>query len=106
MQNKLTSLRVIGAVVMAGTVTVAVLAAAVQPAVRQPPPTAYRAQRLADGRPNLNGIWQAVGSANWNIQDHEAQAGLPQLGAIGAAPGGQGIVDGNEIPYNAAGLAK
>ena len=26
--------------------------------------------RTADGKPDLNGIWQAVGSVNWNLQDH------------------------------------
>ena len=25
--------------------------------------------RTADGKPNLNGIWQAVGTAHWNLQD-------------------------------------
>src|SRR5947209_7009035 len=33
---------------------------------------AYRAPRTADGRPNLNGIWQALNTANWDIQDHAA----------------------------------
>src|SRR5215210_1861089 len=28
----------------------------------------YRAPRTADGKPNLNGIWQAVNSANWDLQ--------------------------------------
>ena len=52
-----------------------------------------------DGKPNLNGIWQAIGTAHWDIQDHPASAGLPEFGAIGAIPPGQGVVDGNEIPY-------
>ena len=26
--------------------------------------TAYKAPRLPDGKPNLNGIWQAVNTAN------------------------------------------
>ncbi len=56
--------------------------------------------RMPDGKPNLTGVWQALGTAHWNIQDHSPQAGpFNQLGAIGAIPGGRGIVDGNEIPY-------
>jgi hypothetical protein len=59
-----------------------------------------RGPRLPDGKPNLTGVWQALGTAYWDIQDHSPQAGpFYQLGAIGAIPGGQGIVDGNEIPY-------
>ena len=56
--------------------------------------------RTAGGKPDLNGIWQTISTANWDIQDHGAQAGpFFQLGAIGAVPPGQGIVEGNEIPY-------
>ena len=59
--------------------------------------------RTADGRADFGGIWQALGSANWNIEPHAADFGpLPQLGAIGAIPGGLGIVEGGEIPYTAA----
>src|SRR6185436_3951747 len=63
--------------------------------------------RMTDGKPNLNGVWQYIGTANWDIQDHSAAPGpFWQLGAIGAIPAGQGIVEGNEIPYTPAGLAK
>ena len=34
---------------------------------------AYRAPRTADGKPNLNGTWQALNSANWDIQYHAAR---------------------------------
>ena len=67
------------------------------PAAAQAP--TYRAPRL-NGRPNLNGVWQALGTAHWDLQDHPAQPSpFYQLGAIGAIPAGQGVVDGNEIPY-------
>jgi hypothetical protein len=71
-------------------------------------PPSYRAPRMADGRPNLNGIWQAFTTANWDIQDHEAQSGAhPELmGAYGAGPAGQGIVEGNDIPYQPWALKK
>lgn len=59
----------------------------------------YQAARTADGVPDLNGIWQSIGTAHWDIQDHAAYEGLQVGGAIGAVPPGQGIVVGNEIPY-------
>ena len=71
-------------------------------------PGSYRAPRLADGRPDLNGIWQAMVTANWDVQDHEAQPGPhPELsGAYAAGPAGQSIVEGGEIPYKPEALAK
>jgi hypothetical protein len=63
--------------------------------------------RTADGKPDLNGIWQAVGSANWNLQDHQARNGpVLELGAILAVPAGLSVVEGNEIPYQAWAAAK
>ena len=50
----------------------------------------YRAPRTPDGHPDLQGVWQAVNTAVWNIQDHAPELGIPA---------GQGVVDGNEIPY-------
>ena len=57
--------------------------------------------RAWDGHPDLNGIWQAIGTAHWDLEDHPASAGHPDLGAIGAVPPGQGVVEGGEIPYQA-----
>jgi len=61
----------------------------------------YRAPRTVDGKPDLNGIWQSFTTANWDILAHASQPGPhPEImGAWGAGPGGQGIVEGNEIPY-------
>ncbi len=53
--------------------------------------------RTRDGKPNLQGIWQVLNTAAWDIQDHQARLGVPA---------GQGVVDGNEIPYQPAALAK
>src|SRR5918993_4237835 len=53
--------------------------------------------RTADGKPDLSGIWQVLNTAAWNIQDHHAAKGVP---------GGQGVVEGNEIPYLPEALAK
>jgi len=70
-------------------------------------PTSYRAPRLA-GHADLNGVWQAFVTANWNVQDHEAQPGPhPEImGAYGADPPGQSIVEGGEIPYQPWAIAK
>jgi len=55
----------------------------------------------------MNGIWQAVNTANWDIQSHAAGAEpVPQLGAVFAIPPGRGVVDGEEIPYLPAAAAK
>ncbi len=68
---------------------------------------AYKAPRTPDGKPNLNGIWQALNTANWNIEGGAAQPGpVVALGAVGAVPGGLGVVEGGEIPYLPAALAK
>ena len=37
---------------------------------------AYKALRTVDGKPDLNGIWQALNTANWDIQEHAARPGL------------------------------
>src|SRR5580704_1974381 len=61
---------------------------------------APRSSTRVNGKPNMTGLWQALGTADWDIQAHASQAGpFFQLGAIGAEPPGQGIVEGNEIPY-------
>jgi len=68
---------------------------------------ANKAPRTADGKPNLNGIWQANNTANWDLQDHAARAGeIVALGAVGAAPAGLGVVEGGAIPYLPAAEAK
>jgi hypothetical protein len=97
---------------LAGVVVVAALAALVWTAPSSEAQSgaqtsAPRIPRMPDGKPNFTGLWQYMGTANWDIQDHAAAPGpFPQLGAIGAIPAGQGIVEGNEIPYTPAALAK
>jgi len=67
---------------------------------------AYRAPRTADGKPDLNGIWQAVNTANWNLQDHGASQGPYEFGAMFSIPPGLSVVDGREIPYKPEMLAR
>jgi hypothetical protein len=77
-------------------------------------PAAAQVSRVA-GKPDFNGIWQAINTANWDLQTHEArpmiaQPGVVQgsvvlaapvvgLGTVGWVPGGLGVVEGNDIPY-------
>lgn len=95
-----------------GAALAAIITAAVVPVSGQQAP-AYRAPRAADGHPDLNGIWQALNEANWDIEMHMARPSLqtrpgpygpvpapPVLafGAVGSVPPGVGVVEG-EIPY-------
>lgn len=62
-----------------------------------------------DGHPNLNGIWQTLSGANWNLEPHSAATNPVaerELGAIGAIPAGLGVVEGGEIPYKPEALER
>jgi len=67
-----------------------------------------------NGKPDLNGVWQAVNTANYDIQAHSAKAALAMrpgpivpvpakevlaLGAVGSVPAGDGVVEGDVLPY-------
>src|SRR5881394_3775963 len=89
------------------------------PGLAQTP--AYRAPRTPDGKPDLNGIWQALNEANYDIELHMARpamavrpgpygpvpaAAVLPLGAVGAVPPGLGVVEGDQLPYKPEALAK
>src|SRR5215470_5036433 len=60
------------------------------------------------GHPNFNGMWQALNSAYWNLEAHNAEA-LDQfwaMGAIAAIPAGKSVVRGGAIPYLPQALAQ
>ena len=82
---------------------------------------AYRAPRADGGKPDLNGIWQALNEANYDLQAHTARpamalragpygpvpaAAVLALGAVGSVPPSLGVVEGDEIPYRPEALAK
>jgi hypothetical protein len=56
----------------------------------------------------LKGIYQAINTAYWNLEDHSASdlKQFWQLGAIAAIPPGQSVVEGGTIPYLPAALKK
>jgi len=53
--------------------------------------------RTSDGKPDLNGVWQVLNAAAWDLEDHNASLRVPA---------GQSVVEGGEIPYQPAALAK
>ncbi len=74
----------------------------------------FEPPRLANGHPDLNGIWQALNEANYDLEIHMARPALAlregpvvpipaaeilSLGAVGSVPGGLGVVEGGKIPY-------
>ena len=91
----------------AGAAAIVIAGLWVTAAPTRAPAQAYQPARTADGKPDLNGIWQAMNTANWDIQDHPAKQGaVVALGAAFSIPAGRGVVEGNEIPYLPAAAAK
>lgn len=77
--------------------------------------------RTAFGKPDMNGLWQALNTANWDLEAHTARPALAMrpgpvvpvparevvaFGAVGAVPSGVGVVEGGAIPYTPDALAK
>ena len=66
------------------------------------------------GKPDLNGVWQVLNTANFNLEAHGASAAMSMiegpvvpipnprvvsLGAVGSVPAGLGVVEEGTIPY-------
>src|SRR4029453_6159559 len=101
-------------IALASAASGAVLATALATLLVGQAPATYRAPRVADGKPDLNGIWQSLNEANYDLEGHPARpalAGRPgpsgpvpaapvlALGAVGAVPPGLGVVEEGPIPY-------
>ncbi|MDZ4371417.1 MAG: hypothetical protein U1C74_08365 [Phenylobacterium sp.] len=106
-------MKMLAALVVVGLATAAPMQAEAQSKGRAA--ATYKAPRLPGAKqPDLNGVWQVMNSAGWDIEPHAARAALQfrpgpfvpvpakevmALGAVGAVPAGLGIVEGGEIPY-------
>src|SRR5258708_12681910 len=97
----------------------AALAAAAMALAAQTP--TYRAPRADGGKPDLNGVWQTLNEANYDLEGHTARPAMAlgpgpygpvpaapvlALGAVGAVPPSLGVVEGGEIPYKPEALAQ
>ena len=111
--------RFLAVLIAAPIAAVAALWFAAPPAASQT--QAYISPRTPDGKPDLNGIWQALNTANYDLLAHSARPAMAlragpvgpipaapvlALGAVGAVPAGLGVVDGGEIPYQPWAVAK
>jgi hypothetical protein len=107
-------IKLLAAAAMAGVMAMGASEAALAQSKAKPAAAAYKPPRPIAGRPDLNGVWQVMNTANWNIEPHAASAALAMrpgpygpvpakevvaLGAVGAVPAGLGVVEGGKIPY-------
>src|SRR5215472_3698546 len=83
--------------------------------------TKQHSPRPASAHPDLNGIWEAMNEADYDLEAHNAQPAMAvrpgpfgpvpaapvlALGAVGAVPPSLGVVEGGEIPYKSEALAR
>jgi hypothetical protein len=91
----------VGGLVVISAAVVAGLIFSMVPVSAQAQAPAYKTPRTKDGKADLNGIWEAMGTADWDLRAHGAAQGpVLSLGAEFSMPPGPGVIDGDgEIPY-------
>jgi hypothetical protein len=77
--------------------------------------------RTESKHPDLNGIWEAMNEADYDLEAHNARPAMAlrpgpygpapatpvlALGAVGAVPPSLGVVEGGQIPYKPEALAQ
>ena len=107
--------------VVSVAIAAAVVSAVITASVTRPAAQATGLARTVDGRPDFNGIWQALNEAHWDLEAHAARPGMVTqpgvypfeyarvpaapvvaLGAAGGVPASLGVVQGDgRIPYTA-----
>ena len=96
-----------------------VFAAAMMASAGQTP--RQHSSRPANNHPDLNGIWEAMNEADYDLEAHNAQPAMAvrpgpfgpvpatpvlALGAVGAVPPSLGVVEDGPIPYKPEALAQ
>src|SRR5262245_35805849 len=102
------SIRFTSAALLASTLALAACAPE-QAAAPAAPAEPESPTGMLGGHPNLNGVWQTLNTAYWNLEAHNAVAldNHWKPGAIAAIPAGNSVIrGGGTIPYLPDALAK
>jgi hypothetical protein len=86
----------VGSVIVAAALVASLMLTGV-PGTSQTTAATYTPPRTPDGHPDLQGVWQTLNTAAWDLEDHAARLGVPA---------GKSVVEGGEIPYQPWALAK